>query len=132
MLSGQPTDQGKLGTFMDDAINMAQGTRRRRLVEGAIWLLWLEELLLNEQRKLSLQQEKLHERKKKDLLIWLRREIFERLRLGTVIEVKTKGNRGRDGLPRLVRWRRTLLPGTRILSHLPRPRLRLSSLRERK
>ena len=132
MLSGQPTDQGKLGTFMDDAINMAQGTRRRRLVEGAIWLLWLEELLLNEQRKLSLQQEKLHERKKKDLLICLRREIFERLRLGTEIEVKTKGNRGRDGLPRLVRWRRSLLPGTRILSRLPRPRLRLSSLHERK
>ena len=132
MLSGQPTDQGKLSTFMDDAINMAQGTRRRRLVEGAIWLLWLEESLLNEQRKLSLQQEKLHEKKKKDLLIWLRREIFERLRLGTEIEVKTKGNRGRDGLPRLVRWRRNRPPGTRILSHQPRPRLRRSSLRERK
>ena len=117
---------------MGDAISMAQGTRRRRLVEGARSPPWLEELLLNEQRKPSLRQEKLHERKKKDLLIWLKREIFERLRLGTEIEVKTKGNRGRDGLPRLVRWRRTLLPGTRILSHQPRPRLRLSSLRGRK
>ena len=124
MLSGQPTDQGKLGTFMGDAISMAQGTRRRRLVEGAIWLLWLEELLLNEQRTPLLRPEKLHERKKKELMICLRREIFERLRLGTEIEVKTKGNRGRDGLPRLVRWRRNRPPGTRILSHQPRPRLR--------